>query len=159
MTQHFRGITALALVLALGALPAFADAAPCPEPRNDGGRLKVSGTKLAAAHAMQVIAGGRVSLAACGSVPGEGHVTPTPDFNVMLAEGEGRALEFRTRGDCDTVLVVAAADGSWHYDDDGADGRDARVRIDAAPDGRYDIWVGTFERPSCRARLILQTFE
>jgi hypothetical protein len=159
MTRRLQEITALALVLTLGALPALADAAPCPEPRSDGGRLKVTGTKLAAAHATQVIAGGRLSLAACGSIPGEGHVTPTPDFNVMLAEGEGRALEFRTRGDCDTVLVVAAADGAWHYDDDGAEGQDARVRIDGAPDGRYDVWVGTFERSSCRARLILQTFE
>jgi hypothetical protein len=159
MTRRLHGAMALALVLTLGALPALADAAPCPEPRGDGGRLSVTGTKLAAAHATQVIAGGRVSLAACGRLPGEGHVTPTPDFNVMLAEGEGRALEIRTRGECDTVLVVVAADGTWHYDDDGAGASDARIRIDAAPDGRYDVWVGTYDRSSCRARLILQTFQ
>lgn len=158
MTRHLHRALALNLILTLSALPALADAAPCPEPRPDGGQLAVTGTKLAAAHATQVIAGGRVSLAACGRHPGAGHVTPTPDFNVLLAEGEGRALEFRTRGDCDTVLVVVAADGTWHYDDDGAGGHDARIRIDEAPDGRYDVWVGTYDRASCRARLILQTF-
>jgi hypothetical protein len=151
--------TILSLFLSLAALPALADAAPCPEPRNDGGRLAVKGKMLASAHAADVIAGGRVALASCQTLPGEGHVTPTPDFNVLLAEGEGRALEFRTRGDCDTVLVVAAADGTWHYDDDGAGGENARIRIDAAPDGRYDVWVGTYDRASCRAKLILQTFD
>jgi hypothetical protein len=136
---------------------AAATAAACPEPRNDGGKLSFTGSRLAQAHYTDVIAGGRVSLAACDAVQGDGHVTPTPDFNVMLAGSDGRALELSTAAECDAVLLVASADGRWHYDDDSAGSGQARIVIDAAPDGRYDVWVGTYEVASCRARLILQT--
>jgi hypothetical protein len=141
----------------LGLSAAAASAATCPEPRNDGGKLSFTATRLAQAHYTDVIAGGRVSLAACAAVEGDGHVTPTPDFNVMLAGNDGRNFELRTAADCDAVLLVATADGQWRYDDDSAGGGQARIVIDAAPDGRYDVWVGTFAEASCRARLILQT--
>jgi hypothetical protein len=146
-------LTTIACVM----LGAAASAAPCPEPREDGGRLSFTGKRLAQAHYTDVIAGGRLPLARCDAVQGDGHVTPTPDFNVMLAEAEGRSLELRTAAECDAVLLVAAADGRWHFDDDGAGAGQARIVIDAAPDGRYDVWVGTYDATSCRARLILQT--
>lgn len=130
---------------------------PCPIPQPGGSKIVVkSGVRLASAHRAQVVAGGAVALAACSEPKGEGNVAPVPNFHVMLAGGGGRPLEFRSEGDCDTVLVVASATGKWHYDDDGAGSGGASVRIEAAPDGQYDVWVGTYGAGSCRARLVLQ---
>jgi hypothetical protein len=129
-------------------------APPCPVPQPSGGKILVK--RLASAHRAQVVAGGDVVLASCEGKRGEGNVAPAPNFNVMLADEGGRPLEFRTEGDCDTVLLVASAAGDWHYDDDGAEGGGARVRVERARAGRYDVWVGTYGAGSCRARLVLE---
>jgi hypothetical protein len=133
--------------------------AGCPAaPKEGGGKVSASAKKLAAAHATSVIAGGPVQLGECSDVPGDGHVAPRPNVSLMLAESDGQALEFRTRADCDTVLLVAAADGNWHFNDDDGASLDARLRLPAAPPGRYDVWIGTYGAGTCRARLIVETF-
>lgn len=145
------------LVTLLCLLPAaVAVASACPQPGASGSKIDMAGTRLATAHRAQVIAGGGVALAACGRLPGEGNVAPHPNFNVMIAGWRHDPLEFRSEGDCDTVLVVASAGGGWHYDDDGAGNGGARIVIPAPQDGRYDVWVGTFGRGTCRARFVLK---
>jgi hypothetical protein len=159
MTGTYRAaLGAVALGVALVEAAPTSAAAACPEVGGTGGRLAFTAAELARPHYTDAIAGGRLDLAACEAVPGAGRVTPAPDFAVDFAALDlGRALEFRTAGACDTVLLVAGADGGWHFDDDGAGGEDARIRIEAARDGRYHVWVGTYGPGSCRARLIVET--
>jgi hypothetical protein len=132
-------------------------AAPCPAPSDRGGLVAFAASQLARPHATDVIAGGRVALAACPAVPGTGHVTGDPDIVVDVAADTGpRGLEFRTAAACDTILLVATEDGAWHFDDDGGEGEDARIRLPGAGAGRYHVWIGTYDRGSCRARLIVE---
>lgn len=132
-------------------------AAPCPAPSDRGAAVAFAASALARPHATDVIAGGRIALDACAGVPGTGHVTGDPDIVVDFAADAGaRDLEFRTDSACDTVLLVVAEDGVWHFDDDGGAGTNARIRIAAATDGRYHVWVGSYGRGSCRARLVVE---
>ena len=43
----------------------------------------------------------------------------------------------------DTTLVVNAADGSWHCNDD-FDGLNPAITFEAPASGQYDIWVGVY---------------
>ncbi|MBN1944288.1 MAG: hypothetical protein JW797_01375 [Bradymonadales bacterium] len=52
-------------------------------------------------------------------------------------------LSFFVNSTVDTTLVVNAADGSWHCNDD-ANGLNPMVRFDAPSSGQYDIWVGVW---------------
>ena len=143
------------LILLMPALWAPAVAAVCPAPSDRAARLVFAGTELARPHRADVIAGGRLDLAACPEAGGAGRVTGDPDFAVDIVGADARAFEFRTAGDCDTVLLVATSGGRWLFDDDGAGREDARLRL-AAADGRYHVWVGTYGPGSCRARLIVE---
>jgi hypothetical protein len=148
-------LRATALALAL-AMPGAALA--CPDVALTGESLTYSSDEAYAPRAHGVIAGGDVDLGACGSVPGAGYVATAPDFELTFtANGAGRALEFRVQADCDAVLLVNDATGQWHFNDDDA-GTDPRIRLDRAPEGLYDIWIGTFGPATCNAELIVETF-
>jgi hypothetical protein len=67
-------------------------------------------------------------------------------------------LEIRTEGDCDTVLLIRAPSGRWYFDDDNGPGRNARLRLGSAGEGRYEIWVGSNGGRACQTLLALQTF-
>lgn len=149
MRRLFFALLVLVMPAPLTATPADG----CPAPTGKPARLAFAAAELARPHYTDVIAGGRLDLAGCPRVEGEGRVTPEPDFDVLIAD-QDRPLEFRTMGACDTVLLVATRDG-WFYDDDGAGGGDASLRL-MADDGRYHVWIGTFGPASCRARLIVE---
>ena len=103
-------------------------------------------------------AGGNLDLSTCASVPGVGYVIERPDFTMQYNDlGMGRALELRVTASCDTILLVNAADGQWHYNDD-ANGINPGLRFERAPGGQYDIWVGTFGPQTCDARLEIESF-
>lgn len=146
--------TALAATLAV-VLPLAAQA--CPDYGLNGQFLSYSSDDAWTPRAHSVIAGGPVNLGNC-SMPGYGQVATAPDFTLnFTANGAGRALEFRVEGGCDTLLLVNDAGAGWHFNDDDI-GLDPRIRIERAPEGVYDIWVGTFDSATCSARLIVETF-
>lgn len=148
-------LRAAALVLAL-AVPGAALA--CPDVAQTGQALTYSSDEAYSPRAHAVIAGGGADLGACGSVPGTGYVATAPDFELTFtANGAGRALEFRVVAGCDAVLLVNDARGAWHFNDDDA-GTNPRIRLPAAPEGLYDIWIGTFGPATCNAELIVETF-
>lgn len=145
-------------LVTLGALLAASAGLACPSPAADGGSLHLGSTELARPHTADAIAGGGFDLAACGDVPGAGHVAGHPAFNVYLARAEPRRdLKFRTQATCDTVLLIHTGARRWLFDDDSAGGENAAVRLRAPAEGRYDIWIGTFGPAACRARLIVET--
>jgi hypothetical protein len=72
-----------------------------------------------------------------------GNVTVAPTAQLSW-DGVGDLLSFYVASDVDTTLVVNMPDGSWMCDDDGGEGFDAALTLQAAPSGVYDIWVGRF---------------
>lgn len=145
---------AAALLGLIAATPAVA----CPDWRQNGQELVYSNSDLRRARSHPVLAGGNVDLGRCGSVPGVGHVATRPDFTIgFTGNAGGRALEFRVISDCDSVLLVNGAGGEWYFDDDSNGNLDARIRINRAAEGIYDIWVGSLGA-TCQARLMVETF-
>lgn len=139
------------------ALP-LAAAAECPMVSVSGQQMTLNAESVYAPQTMPIVAGGGLDLSQCGSVPGNGYIVPESDFTVAYdALGMGRALEMRVNGTCDTVLLVNAADGQWHFSDD-ADGMNPRLRIENARSGQYDVWVGTFGPETCDATITFESF-
>lgn len=98
-------------------------------------------------YTINVMAGGPLS-ASDGGAGGEmtycaGMVTQAPTAQLQWT-GEDGPLSLFVTSDVDTTLVVNMPDGSWMCDDDGGEGFDAALSIEAAPSGVYDIWVGRF---------------
>jgi len=142
-----RGLPGLILFLAGGAM-----ASTCPEAGPGGTWIDLTEAS-ATTHRAQAIAGGPVTFAACAATAGRGSFGREPDFSIA---GVAAPLALRSEGDCDTLLLVAAADGGWYFDDDGGGADHALVTIAEPAPGPYRVWVGTVDRGSCRARLIVE---
>lgn len=152
----FLSRAALSCLFALAA-PAMASAA-CPSHATPGAPLSYTADSAMIVQSTDVVAGGDIDLATCADIPGTGFVVETPDFSIRYDDqGQGRALELRVSAGCDAVLLVNTATGDWLFNDD-ASGTDPALRIEAAPSGRYDVWVGTFGMESCAATLDVETF-
>lgn len=145
-----RLMLAMILFLSAGGM-----ASACPVAGGSGARIDLADAPAVMTHRAQVIAGGPIDLAGCRHLPGEGNFRAEPDFSI-IAKAEAAPLEFRSEADCDTMLLVAAADGYWHFDDDGAGAADARITISPLTGGRHDVWVGTFGPGTCRAHLVIR---
>ena len=130
----------------------------CPDWQQTGQQIRYSADQLWSPQTLSVIAGGGDNLRNC-SQPGVGYVATRPDFDFNFSDNNaGRDLDFRVNAACDTVILVNDARGQWHFNDDGGDGLNARLRIPNAPAGSYDIWVGTYGPSTCQATLTLETF-
>lgn len=149
--------TAMSAVLAILTLSAPATAQTCPSFASPGAALTHSAQSLTDAQRVSVVAGGSVDLSACDSVPGVGHVIRTPDFTLQYdGQGLGNTLDLRVEASCDTVLLVNDAYRDWHFNDD-AGSSNPGLSMTNAPNGQYDIWVGTFGLASCDAVLVLHS--
>ncbi|ARO14524.1 peptidase domain-containing protein [Ketogulonicigenium robustum] len=91
-------------------------------------------------HAIQMAAGGPVSLVDCRNEPGAGFISEAPDYDLYW-EGNGQ-LTIAFEASEDTVLIVNGPDYEWYYNDDYKGVNPAIVIPNAGP-GLYDIWVGT----------------
>lgn len=139
-------------------LPTMASAQQCPSYASPGNPLSYTSDDAWTPRGHAVVAGGDIDLGACASVPGFGYVIASPDFTLTYDDqGRGRALEFRVSAGCDTVLLVNAADGQWFFNDDD-NGLNPRIRLNAAPGGRYDIWIGTVSPSTCDAQFTIESF-
>lgn len=139
------------------ALPVAAQAT-CPSYAVPGQPISHSSDEVYAPQNHSVIAGGNIDLASCGSVPGHGNIIERPDFTMTYdAQGRGRALELRVDAACDTVLLVNGATAQWYFNDD-TNGLNPAIRLQDAPSGQYDIWVGTFGNATCSATLTVESF-
>ena len=99
--------------------------------------------------------GGRnpVELSTLG-IPGcpQGFVTQAPDFRFNFAAGSTFSLlRFYVVSNADALLLINEPNGSYRCNDDHGHsdwGNSLMPAIDYhnPPAGRYDIWVGTFNR-------------
>jgi hypothetical protein len=155
MSTRSKSLIAAAFLI---SLPALASAQQCPSYESPGASLSYSSQDVWVPQSQTVIAGGDIDLAQCGALEAVGHVVENPDFTLQYDdEGLGRALEFRVTADCDAVLLVNSATGSWAFNDDD-ESSDPRIRFEGAPGGRYDIWVGTYDPATCEATLTIESF-
>ncbi len=150
--------SAFATALIFAASAGFAQA--CPEWQAGGQAISTDAETAWAPQSYQTTAGGSLNLSACDSVPGNGYVSPNPTFTLAYDDrGRGYDLDFRIDAqNCDTVLLINDARAEWHNNDDADGTLNARLRLAAAPSGRYDIWVGTYGPQSCAATLVVETF-
>jgi hypothetical protein len=154
MFKH--ALAAIAAVIVFAATTAFA--AACPNITTGNQTFNHSATQLWSPISYNIIAGGDVNLANCPRVPGVGYVVRNPDFSLYYNKNANYELEFRTSGNCDTILLINTGAGNYYYDDDDGDGSNARIRLTRPSAGRYDIWVGTYGPSTCNSRLTMETF-
>lgn len=154
-----RSILWTALVIA-GSSTSQVALAACPDYSLNGTQATYSSDQLYTPVRRTLTAGGDMDLAQCNDVPGTGWVTRQPDYTIRITGNSARRrrLQFRTQADCDTVLLVNTPTASWVFDDDGGDGLNAKVDIQQAADGIYDVWVGTSGADGCQATMISETF-
>lgn len=147
------------VLLALFWLALAGGAAACPALGAKDDPLFMTAGRLASPVAAEVRAGGTVLLGLCDGLPGTGNIPFDPSVSIhYVADRKRMDLEFRTLGDCDTVILVRTPSGAWVFDDDNGPGRNARIRLAAPREGRYEIWVGSQGGAACASRLALQTF-
>ena len=150
-----RALAALALITTMATGSA---ALACPDWSQTGTQLSYTSDQLWVPQSHDVSAGGDINLSDCPQ-PGVGFVAARPGFDLNFSENSvGRDLEVRVTARCDSVLLVNDAAGRWHFDDDGGEGTNSTLRIANAPEGAYDIWVGTYGEASCSASMTLETF-
>jgi hypothetical protein len=105
----------------------------------------------------EISAGGDLSLERCRPDM-KGWVSREPHL-ALTYEGGNYPLIVEVRSMADTVLLINDADQQWFYDDDGAGRPNPRIRFDRPRQkrGRYDIWVGTYEKSDVKvpAQLII----
>jgi hypothetical protein len=105
-------------------------------------------------YPLRIQAGGNIRLESVfRGCPG--WVDSRPDFNVIWSGGS--RLSFTMRSNVDTVLLVNCAAGRWHCDDDSR-GQNPVISFGYANRGRYNIWVGTYERQLAWVDLLISEF-
>lgn len=92
-----------------------------------------------------LIAGGDIDASSLGDMC-IGYIADAPDFRVNYTAGADFPLIISAVSDTDITLVVNAADGTWHCNDD-FDGLNPAISIQSPPSGQYDIWVGVYGQP------------
>ncbi|MBY6200038.1 hypothetical protein KUV65_01565 [Maritalea mobilis] len=131
----------------------------CPNPAFNGTVLNYTGSQLYSRQSLGVLAGGSTRVSTCG-IGGGGYANAQPDYTLNLSGMQNYRLVLDVDASCDSTMLVYAADGSWHYNDDGDGNLDPRIELTQPSqlNGQLDIWVGTFGGNSCNATLNLETF-
>lgn len=145
-------------------LETFTSSAPpqqtgCPNPAMNGQMLSYSGSQLFARQSFGVVANGSTDVSSC-PMTGGGYANAQPDYTFNLSGMQGYRLVLDVDASCDSTMLVNAADGSWHYNDDGNGNLDPQIEL-AQPgqlNGQIDVWVGRYGSTSCNGALNLETF-
>lgn len=159
MSRMFRSnrlSAALGLVLWTAGLaqaqPAQAQPAqeqPDPNLKPTFGSAKLNAGFLPDPYTIDLQAGGNIRTNLGGV---KAHVAKAPDFSLHYTKGK-YALSFTVKSAGDTTLLINLPDGSWVADDDSGGGLDPMIRIAEPASGRYDIYVGTYQKELVAATL------
>lgn len=115
------------------------------------GNIELTGGFTPDPHSLDINAGGdrEASLAVMGQTVAAGYctgyVTAEPAAELRFTAGN-LPLHVSASGEDDLTLLVNAPDGAWLCDDDGSDGVNPGIIVDAPQSGVYDIYVGTFSQ-------------
>jgi hypothetical protein len=142
----FRMMVGIAAVLVTTATAQ----AQCPRQGSASEQVNLNEGFLPDPNRHHVTAGGDLDIGRCSNVPGTGFVAELPDFRVNYRTERGQrssnTLTFYVQSSADTVLLIHDPSGRWHFNDDGDDGHNPKVSFPRAMAGRYEVWVGTFEK-------------
>lgn len=145
-------VTAAALGLGLTAPAARAQNVNAPAAY---GSVSLSAGFMPDPYAVRVRAGGDWYFTTSQSCQRGGWFAQAPDFRLFYQAG-GYQLSIYARGPGDTMLLVNAPDGSWYCNDDYA-GLDPAIVFNRPLSGRYEIWVGTYNRARVRNTMLYIT--
>src|SRR5690606_8655919 len=79
---------------------------------------------------------------ALGSGNCRGYIWTAPDYAVQFSGGG--SFTVNAQSSVDTTLVVLGPDGNWTCDDDSGGSLNPQLTFNAALNGTYSIWVGTY---------------
>ena len=153
MSDLFRSkhlLAALAVAL-FAAGRASAQGPPNPNLPATYGAIKLKAGFTPDPVTKELQAGGEVRTKLGGV---QSHVAMAPDFSVDYTAGKF-PLVFRVKSVGDTTLLINLPDGTWVADDDSGGGLDPMIRIAQPKSGRYDIYVGTFQKDILDATLFI----
>lgn len=105
---------------------------------------------------IQITGGGRNQVA--DHIEGDqchGFVAEAPDFSIYLSDAFAE-IWFAVFSPSDTTLLVNAADGSWHCNDDHR-GWNPGIGFSLPLDGFYNVWVGSAEEGNYAAAILYVT--
>lgn len=128
-----------AVLIALAALPAAAQDWTI-EPTY--GTVELEAGFLPDPQSADITAGGsiEVDIGDCSY----GNVADAPDIDMYYRTGGSTTLYIYVRSSKDTTLLINRPDGTWVCNDDDLGSLNPLVVIPNAPDGLYNIWVGTY---------------
>lgn len=135
----------------------------CPTYSQAGTTYSYSGAQLYTPQYFNVTAGGTASLSRCPAIQlmndhGPGYFSTVPAFSFNLSGMRPYRLVVAVSSACDATLLINTGAGQWFYDDDDNGNLDPRISLVQPPNGRLDVWVGTYNGGSCQGQLNLETF-
>lgn len=116
------------------------------------GSVELAGGFKRDPYVVEMVAGGPLDLA--DSLGFTGFVAEAPDFDLYYEGNDSLLYIYVTNASADTVLLVNAPDGEWHFNDD-ANGLDPGIVFQGPPSGLYDIWVGTIDPENTNVELVI----
>lgn len=87
-----------------------------------------------------------------------GSIGMAPDVVVDYQAGS-YDLTFSASSDTDLTLVVRTPNGAYYCDDDGGEGSNPRIDLDAPQSGAYQVWVGTYLEDAMGAAAVFGVSE
>ena len=126
------------------------------------GYVKVAGGNLSipngSALEIPLTAGGSIEASAAVSPECFGMIAGPPDYDFYYDSGRSRAttsLMITALSQADTTLVINGPNGEWYCDDDSGGNFNPHVAFDSPQSGLYNIWVGTYDRNTASATLVV----
>jgi choice-of-anchor C domain-containing protein len=129
----------------------------CPDPSLNSDSIFYDAAQLAIPRLLDLSASGYWPLTDCILTEHRaGYINTGPNFTLNLDVPSDQRVSLSVESDCDSTLMVRAANGRWRFNDDR---NGAMPGIDMSGielDGPVQVWVGTKDRGSCDATLITQ---
>ena len=141
-TRSLITLLTVALVLLVGAIPAFAQSALIPGGVPTYGSVSLQAGFVPDPYEVAVTSGG--SLSASWELGSEcaGYINDVPDFKLHWS-GSTEALYIGFTSSADTTLVVRTP-GGFYWCSDDVFGLDPEVMLLYPSTGTYQVWVGSY---------------
>jgi len=141
-----RSIRQLALACAVLATPACAGRFVHLDPSAAPNYATVEVGPGFEARSVDVVAGGEIQAASLPTLDGREcearNIDDQPDVRLVLRSTQ--SLHIAVEGDGQDTTLALHGPGGFLCDDDSAGGDDPAIDLNAAPAGRYEIWVGSY---------------
>lgn len=120
--------------------------AGCPNLESQGIPGTFTGAQLRSAQRLNATASGVTPLANCAlPVAGAvGYVVGRPSNTLQISGMGGQPLDLSMESTCDATMLVLAADGTWHFNDDRSGMQPGLTLQGRQAEGRIQVWLGSY---------------